>query len=277
MKKTVLILIILVLNVSTITANDFPEFSNWKTLSEVMYYNPDNLWEYINGAADQFIDYGFLTVGVGEFETEGVQFSVDIYDMGNPLNAFGVFATESRGVKNRYDIGTLAAISLPSQALMFKGKYYIKIYAFEGELNESSGKIFLKDIAEKLDGSTELPAVLQKLPGSDKINGSEGFTRLGFLGLSDLKNCLYADYMDENGEKYQFFLVKPEKDRTDKETFENIDKGWKALEWQQNKVKTRKIPYQGITAVILLPGGLYGVSNAATPDIALERLKIFIQ
>jgi len=265
------------LNTSIITASDFPEFSNWKTLTEVIYYNPDNLWEYINGAADQFIDYGFLTVGVGEFETKGVQFSVDIYNMENPLNAFGVFATESRGVDNRYDIGTMAAISLPSQALMFKGKYYIKVYAFEGELNESSGKYLLKGIADKLEGRTGLPVDLQKLPRSGKINGSEGFTRIGFLGLSDLKNCLYADYVGEDGEKYQFFLVKPEKDRTVQETFESIDKGWNLQEWQQYKVKTRKIPYQGITAVILLPGGLYGVSNAPTPDIALERLKIFIQ
>ena len=277
MKNSILILIFLALNTSSITANDFPEFSNWKTLTEVVYYNPDNLWEYINGAADQFIDYGFLTVGVGEFETEGVQFSIDIYDMVNPLNAFGVFATESRGVNNRYDIGTKAAISLPSQALMFMGKYYIKVYAFEGELTESSGELLLKGIADKLEDGIEFPAYLQKLPRSDKIYGSEGFTRIGFLGLSDLKNCLYADYTEEDGEKYQFFLVKPEKDQTVKETFASIDKGWKSEEWQQYKIKTRKIPYQGITAVILLPSELYGVSNAPTEEVLFERLKILIQ
>ena len=45
------------------------------------------------------------------------------------------------------------------------------------------------------DFNSEVPGDLvdlQKLPRSDKINGSEGFTRIGFLGLSDLKNCFYG-------------------------------------------------------------------------------------
>ncbi len=274
LRATIVFLITLGMTVSITTADDFPKFSHWKGLTEVVHYTPDNLWEYINGAADQFIDYGFLTVGVGEFETNGIQFSVDIYNMENTLNAFGVFSTESKGVKDRYKIGTQAAISLPAQALMFKGKYYIKLYAFEGEFTENSGMSILNEIANNLTGNETMPTELKSLPETGRIMGSEGYTRLGFLGLSDLKNCLYADYLDKDGEKYQYFSVHPDQDQTFKEIFDNYGTDWDSQELNKYPIKFKKIPYQGMTALILLPKGLYGVSNAPSIQVVFERLKL---
>jgi len=276
MKKNFFFLLILGLPLTALPINDYPKFQQWESLTEVVYYAPDNLWEYINGAADQFIDYGFSTVGVGEFKTEGIQFSVDIYDMGSPLNAFGVYATESKGVKNRYRIGAEAAISLPSQALMIKGNYYVKLYVFEGELQEILGKTILNDIADKLAGSMTMPPELHNLPESGRIDRSEGYTRLGFLGLSDLKNCLYADYLDKEGEKYHYFMVQPDQDQTPKDIFEKFGEGWELQKWKNYSIKIRKIPYQGMTTIILLPAGIFGVSNSTSQQVATERLKAFI-
>ena len=42
-----------------LSAVEFPDVEGWEKTSEVKTYTPDNLWEYINGAADQFIEYGF--------------------------------------------------------------------------------------------------------------------------------------------------------------------------------------------------------------------------
>ena len=40
-------------------AEDFPKLKGWTPVSEVSTYEPENLWEYINGAAELFLAYGF--------------------------------------------------------------------------------------------------------------------------------------------------------------------------------------------------------------------------
>lgn len=264
------------LNVSIVLAGEFPVFTEWKKLSDVNYYTPDNLWEYINGAADQFIDYGLLSTGAGEFETDGIQFTLDIYDMAAPLNAFGVYATESRGIKDRFPIGSEAAISFPSQALMFKGQFYIKIYAFKGALGLESGKEILEKISDKLPGATTKPAELERLPGIDRIPGSEGFIRIGFLGQSDLTNCLYAEYKDTSGASYKIFMIIPHTGSTSGEAFDALEKGWESREWNNLKIKARKIPYQGMAVVVLHPRGLYGVSGVEDMTVIDNRLAFLV-
>ncbi|MBU0985670.1 MAG: hypothetical protein KKH68_00325, partial [Proteobacteria bacterium] len=66
----------------------------WKLAEQPYRYIPPNLYEYINGAAEFFIAYGFTELaGANYAPVSGDKdtVTVDIYDMGNKLNAFGVF------------------------------------------------------------------------------------------------------------------------------------------------------------------------------------------
>jgi hypothetical protein len=269
------VMVILMINAIAL-ADDFPAIHGWKSIEEVMYYNPDNLWEYINGAADQFIDYGFQTMSMGEFSAESIAVSIDIYDMGKPLHAFGVYATESRGITERFSIGAEAVIVPPSQCLMFKGKYYVKIYAFEGELSVTSGKDLLQEIASALPGTNAMPAELDLLPIKGRIEGSQGYTKVGYLGLSELKNCAYATFKECDGQEFQYYKIIPSADETEKDILSNLGENWHKMDIDEYPVYYRTIPYQGMTGLVLTAAGIFGVTDAQDREILLQRIKIFI-
>ena len=42
------------------------DLPGWSLATEPMHFEADNLWEYINGQADFFIDYGFVRVDTAE-------------------------------------------------------------------------------------------------------------------------------------------------------------------------------------------------------------------
>ena len=69
--------------VLSVQAEDFPKLKGWKPISEVSTYEPENLWVYINGAAELFLAYGFQYLRSCDLEGSGISVTLDIYDMGN--------------------------------------------------------------------------------------------------------------------------------------------------------------------------------------------------
>ncbi len=58
----------------------------------VKFYGSDQLWEYINGGADIYLEYGFNRVLAQEIEWQGSIFRIDAYQMENPQGSFGIFS-----------------------------------------------------------------------------------------------------------------------------------------------------------------------------------------
>ncbi|TFH00937.1 MAG: hypothetical protein E4H13_06155 [Calditrichales bacterium] len=258
-------------------ADDFPALSGWEQTGEIQNYSPDNLWEYINGAADQFIDFNMQNLRMAEFTNGDVSVSVDIYDMELPRQAFGIYANESRGLTMRVQVGSQAALSLPAQLLMFKDKYYVKIYAFEGKLDETAGRQLLEMIAESLPGESRMPEQFDWLPAQNRKAGSEGFYRIGYLGLSELKNCLYAVYSDSNATEFQYFLTFPPTPGSTVTYLEEMKTRWKTAVVDGLTLYYREIPYQGFTGLLATAKGIFGTSDAPNLQVLAERLKFFAE
>jgi len=72
------------------------EVSGWVLRETPRTFTTENLYEYIDGNADLFLAYGFTHAAVGDYvPTAGEGWiSVDIYDMGAPLHAFGIYQAE---------------------------------------------------------------------------------------------------------------------------------------------------------------------------------------
>ena len=56
MKKLVLLCVLVACAPAAVT--DFPEIEGWTSPTAVNSYDAISLWEFINGAADTFIQYG---------------------------------------------------------------------------------------------------------------------------------------------------------------------------------------------------------------------------
>ena len=71
----------------------FPvEVQGWTLAPEVENYTPENLYEYIDGASELYISYGFEKLFTRRYQSGQPDITVDLFDMGDPGNAFGIFA-----------------------------------------------------------------------------------------------------------------------------------------------------------------------------------------
>ena len=73
-----------------------PRIDGWGLSEAAESYLPANLFEYINGAAEIYLSYDFEELIVGQFmkpDTDA-NASVEIYDMGSSVNAFGIYGAE---------------------------------------------------------------------------------------------------------------------------------------------------------------------------------------
>jgi hypothetical protein len=274
MKLFTLILLICLVYPFTAAAQDFPDLPDWVSQGEMLTFNRENLWEHINGAADQFLDLGFQLLQVRDFNKDSVSISIELYDMGKELNAFGIYALERSAPFYPLQIGTQSILYLPAQALLLKNIFYVKIYAYEGELTKKSGKEILSFIAKNLPGNSGFPAELRALPKKNKLDGSEGYVREAFLGLNELKNCLFVEYEEEGNRRFKFFRMVSNSPAADKEIFDNLPEKWVNKKFNNYPMRFIEIPYSGTTAIILLKQGLLGVTDCKNENDIQQRLKI---
>jgi hypothetical protein len=248
----------------------FLEIEGWIPQGEPATYDADGLWELINGAADTFLAYGFEEVTVQRYSQQEVTVSIAVYDMGAPLDAFGIYRTEAPADEPALPIGAEAVVSPPYQSLLLKDRYYVKVEAYEGELDRATGEALVSAIAASLPGDSGLPAEFAALPASGMVPGSARYTRESVFGLSELKNCVHAGYTDESGDEYQAFAVLG---GSADEVWAQLESEWQALELDGAPVRFREVPYSGLVGAFRLDGQLVGATGATDESQLLERLR----
>jgi len=254
--------------------SDFPGVDGWTQETDVLIYDVDNLWEYINGAAELFVEYDVQTCRTTDLSSDDVVVTVDLYDMGTPLNAFGVYNRESSGSGEPLAGAVEALVSPPYQALLLKGATYVKVNAIEGELTESIGRGLLESLANALPGETVYPSELDLLPEAGKITGSAGYQSEGFLGLAELTDCLYAEYAGEGDETWQGLVILPASGAS---VWDALSADWESVEHNGLTVLYKEIPYVGLVGVTQTDGKIMGVSGAADQGQLLQRLAGFVE
>lgn len=261
MRKIFLYLLLFSICSTGLHGEEFPILKGWKANGDIIIYRPANLWKYIDGAADQFLNYDFQILKLREFRKSDVIVTVDIYDMGSTINGFGIYSTERPDDAKLLNIGTEAVVIPPYSALMLKERFYVKVMIQQGELTEKDGEEILKDVAVSLPGTTDLPSELKMLPQKGMIPGTLKYITAGYMGLSEVSNLVSADYMATDGKEYRsFVMVIPKK--------EQVDETWKMLaaKWQKETLKDqtvlyREVPYEGFIGVIMADGMITGVSG----------------
>ena len=257
-------------------AADFPKLEGWTPISEVSDYEPDNLWEYINGAAELFLAYGFHYLQSCDLEGEGISVTVDIYHMGERLNAYGMYKTERPDEVKRFAFGGEAVVSPPYQALLLKDAYYVKVNIFEGELSEAIGISLLEKIAVALPGEDGFPDELALLPATGKIPGTEGFAREGYLGQADLQRVVYAKYEDTDERTFERFLLITN-DSSPQDSWQTISSKWEKSTYKGFTVLIKEIPYRGFVGIVKTEGGICGVTEAADEKEVRARLDTVLE
>ena len=196
---------------TAITAFDLPadgEMPDWSRVTDPEHYEADNLWEYINGQADFFIDYGFVRVDTAEYRNDQESSSVvlEVYRMGRPQEAFGIFAAERTRDDRALEVGTQAYLG--ANVLGFwQAEQYVKLTSFD---EGSAVEQLLIDLAEEI--SSRNPNQGQELETlllfheEGRVEASERFIPKNFLGQPYLSDAYRVDY-SHDGQQVQLFVV----------------------------------------------------------------------
>lgn len=185
------------------------EISGWQQQGKPYTYLPANLYSYINGAADQFIAYGFIKLCGAEYvclDNRKESITVDMYDMGADLGALGIF-------KSKKDPACVSAhIEAEScatdQYLLFHGKrFYVEIQAQRPGADTSAAmRQAALLVVKKCHGATTRSGHLNWLRSKSRIEGSENYLVGGILGHGFLPKGVVSDYLI-NKEKITAYIV----------------------------------------------------------------------
>ena len=185
----------------------FPDLENWVKSEDMREFTPENLFDYINGAADSYLSYQFNHLWVMEYsKASGAIIKAEIYEHNDENHAFGIYSIERSPEYDYKKIGG-QAYRIEDILNMVCGNYYVKLHGYS--LDESE-HIILENlaggIAENLDAKSELPDILHKFPVENQVENSAMYIAENFLGYDFLRNAFAAIYK-KNETAYQLFII----------------------------------------------------------------------
>lgn len=184
-----------------------PEMSGWKLEGKPLVFSPETLYEYINGAADLYLDYEFQELTLAEYKGEkkaGV--IIEVYRHQDSTQAFGIYSQERLADAKYLDLGAQGYYE-PGLINFLSGPYYVKINGFNiGEEDERILLPFARKVEEILGGKTSLPSILSSFPAEGKKKNTEKFISKDFLGYPFFHSGYTADY-EVAGKKFKVFVI----------------------------------------------------------------------
>lgn len=170
---------------------------NWRIYDKIMHFTAENLYEQINGRAEYYIAYDVIGMTFASYEEiADSHFSINlsIYDMGTPINAFGVFSGERSSESQPLELGREAYRS-GADYYIWQGQYYIQIMASNtSEELKYIGSELAKKLTNLLPDSGESVWGLAVLPMADRVPRSIQYFLVDAMGLDFMRNTYTAKY-----------------------------------------------------------------------------------
>jgi Family of unknown function (DUF6599) len=266
---------------SLIPRRDIPK--EWTLIQGPQTYNQKTLFGHIDGQAELFLKYGFQKSVFAIYQSKKSrenQIEIDIYDMGNVLQAFGVFSR----FRNEDRPGGFGLDSFldDHSAFFYKGKYFVMVYAAES--NPDSMRQFSKLISLKISDPSLPPKEISYFPKNGLKPGSIQYFSEGLLGHQFLKRGFQGSYMDDEKEFHLFLAI-----FKDSQEAMNALKFYKDDLSKKGKVSSESLiqvgnsalkgedPYQGKVIVIQKGFYLLGVAGFEKEEVGENRLAEFMK
>lgn len=178
-------------------------------LTGTRVYNADNLYEYINGEAPRYIQFGFKAVTVADYEADSAAapLVVDMYDMGGRRNAYGIFA-DSRPVEEpSIPLGSEGYAS-GNVAAFWKGPFYVRVAALTDEDLGARVLEAAREAAAWIKCEAGPLREFSAFPTENLVENSMSYQKSGAFGLEHLNDTFVARYLAD-GQAYQLFFSDP--------------------------------------------------------------------
>jgi hypothetical protein len=181
---------------SLMPKKDLPD--GWALVDGPQTYNKKTLFKHIDGQAELYLKYGFQKSIFAIYQNRKNpknQIELDIYDMENVLQAFGIFSR----FRNEDRPGGFGLDSYldDDSAFFYKGKYFVLLYATES--SSSALKQWATKIASRIIDPSPPPKEINYFPKNGLKPGSIQYFPEGLLGHPFLKRGFQGTYIEKDG------------------------------------------------------------------------------
>lgn len=128
----------------------------------VRQFGNEELWGYINGGADLYLEYGFEEIHVFDVKASNLDYKADLYCMKSAAAAYGIysiarFRCRTSGTLTHHDCLT------PYQYIAAKGKYYLSVSNPAGNAEGEQGMLAIAaNLLNQLpEEEAEVPALFK--------------------------------------------------------------------------------------------------------------------
>lgn len=253
------------------------EIPSWQSLNQPSVYYEDTLFDYIDGGADIFLEYGFDALAVQEYANNDRSILVEIYKMKDSCAAFGIYSLRRDHRLPKLKVGNDGVVG-DYQVSFWQGNYYVVVrtYRSDKEANVAMAT-FAKNIAKKIGPEGAAPSILKVLPqkhliprsqkyvkGLLAINSQYYFSRENIFQLGNGNDGVFADYIVD-GERIRLFLARYAYEREARSIYKNAAKYFETTFGAKGGIKKKS----AITVVVQDEKGKYLVMTIKGKLIAL--------
>jgi len=193
--------------------------AGWQAGEQDATYDRDTLYGYMNGGAEVYLAFDFREVFVRRYGRDGAEDIVlDVYDMGSPAEAFGVFSCDREdpeagiGQGSEYGFGMLR---------FWQNRFFVTIMTTGEDEGADAAILDLgRAVADGLRPDGEPPRMLSLLPRDGLIDDRTSYFHSNInlnnryfiaseniLGLGDDTRCLFAEYRGDGSESVKLLVV----------------------------------------------------------------------
>lgn len=186
----------------------------WTRGGRPKQYDRNDLTDYVNGGAERYFSYGFRRIITAEYVRDNnaeMSFVLDIYDMGTPRGAFGIYS-QARIAATRFLAIGGEGFAGPSNLEFWKGPYYARLIAFSTAPEiQPVLQTFASNVAARIAVDSTPPPEIALFPPGAKVPHSEQFIPRSALGIDGLDDCFVASYVLD-GSRCDLYLHQGESD-----------------------------------------------------------------
>jgi hypothetical protein len=181
----------------------------------VSFFGPDDLYQYMDGGADIFLLYGVRALLHLELRTQAVDITADVFDMGSPDTAFGMYAAER---SPDYRFVTIGAEGYQDEGILnfLQDRYYVKLAGF-GDGADAVLETLARALSARIGVNPAFPALLARLPVENRKPHAEQYMPNDPLGHPFLGPAYVVAYKSGDQESKLFVtLARDEADAQDR-------------------------------------------------------------
>jgi len=193
---------------------------DWESFGQDAVYDRKTIYEYMDGGAEVYLAFDFRNAFVRKYRNpSGEEIALDIYDMGSPGEAFGIFSCDREdpeagiGQESEYGYGLLR---------FRQGRFFVSITAAGDEKKAERAILELgKAVAPLLGPAGPVPDLLKCLPEAGikenrtsyfhaavNLNNRFFVASENILGLGKDTDCVFAEFAASPTETGDLLIVR---------------------------------------------------------------------